>query len=217
MARQSKNLKRNPYIIVFWEGESEEQYMKYMRQFFHRKVNLTVNPKKGVFDVAKKAFSTKGVYADDVADVDEIWMIFDTEKDLRQNWNKNWDIVQSVKRKCKHAEVRLLMTQGCIEYFFLLHYEKLAPTITTPADKDNMVAKLAGEKYCLGYKKGDQITTYKIAERFDTGIENGKWSMKRINDELNAARTDEDKYRILYFTDSTFTNVHEAIEYLKDL
>ena len=41
--------------------------------------------------------------------------------------------------------------------------------------------------------------------------------MKRIKDELNAARTDEDKYRILYFTDSTFTNVHEAIEYLKDL
>ena len=84
MARQSKNLKRNPYIIVFWEGESEEQYMKYMRQFFHRKVNLTVNPKKGVFDSAKKAFSSKGAYADDVADVDEIWMIFDTEKNLRQ-------------------------------------------------------------------------------------------------------------------------------------
>ena len=80
-----------------------------------------------------------------------------------------------------------------------------------------MVAKLAGEKYCLGYKKGDQITTYKIAERFDTGIENGKWSTKRIKDELNPARTDEDKYRILYFTDSIFTNVHEAIEYLKDL
>ena len=67
------------------------------------------------------------------------------------------------------------------------------------------------------YGKGDQATTYKIAERFDTGIENGIWSMKRIKDELNAARTDEDKYRILYFTDSTFTNVHEAIEYLKDL
>ena len=52
MARQSKNLKRNPYIIVFWEGASEEQYMKYMRQFFHRKVNLTVNPKKGVLNIS---------------------------------------------------------------------------------------------------------------------------------------------------------------------
>jgi len=217
MARLSKNLKRNPYIIVFWEGESEEQYMKYMRQTFHSKANLKVNAKKGVFEAAKKAFSSKGVYSDEVKDVDEIWMVFDTEPDLRVKWDEYWGIVQNLRKKCKYARVRLLMTKGCIEYFFLLHYEKIAPSIVTPADKDALVEKLAGANYCQGYKKGDQITTFRIASAYETGIENGKWSLKRIQDEFEGANTEDEKYRVLYFTDSTFTNAHEAIEYLRDL
>ena len=217
MARQSKNLRRNPYIIVFWEGESEEQYMKFMRQHFHQKVNLTVNPKKGVFDAAKKAFSANGIFANDVKDVDEIWLFFDTEPDLRRNWDKNWSIVQSLRKKCKHARVRLLMTKGCVEYFFLLHYEKTAPIMLTPADKDNVANRLAGEKYCYGYKKGDRITTFEIASKYDIGIENGEWSLKRIRNELSEASTEDEKIRLLYFTDSTFTNAHEAIEFLRSL
>lgn len=217
MARQSKNLSRNPYIIVFWEGESEEQYMRYMRKHFHPKANVTVNSKKGVFEAAKKAFSAKGVYADDVKDVDEIWMVFDTEPNLRPKWDEYWGIVQNLRKKCKNARVRLLMTKGCVEYFLLLHYEKTAPMIISPVDKDSVVEKLAGDKYCPGYKKGDQKTTYEIAAKYETGIENGKWSLKRIEDELLGATTEDEKYKILYFTDSTFTNAHEAIEYLAAL
>ena len=83
--------------------------------------------------------------------------------------------------------------------------------------KDSVVEKLAGDKYCPGYKKGDQKTTYEIAAKYETGIENGKWSLKRIEDELLGATTEDEKYKILYFTDSTFTNAHEAIEYLAAL
>lgn len=48
-------------------------------------------------------------------------------------------------------------------------------------------------------------------------VENGKWSLKRIEDEFVGTHTEDEKYRVLYFTDSTFTNAHEAIEYLRDL
>ena len=102
---------------------------------------------------------------DDVWDVDEIWMVFDTEPDLRPKWDEYWGIVQNLRKKCKNARVRLLMTKGCVEYFFLLHYEKTSPMIISPADKDCVVDKLAGDKYCPGYKKGDQKTTYAIAEK----------------------------------------------------
>ena len=33
--------------------------------------------------MADKAFSAKGIYADDVLDVDEIWLVFDTEIEMR--------------------------------------------------------------------------------------------------------------------------------------
>ena len=43
MARRSKNKSRNPYIIVFWEGESEEQYFKFLKDRFHEVANLNVH------------------------------------------------------------------------------------------------------------------------------------------------------------------------------
>ena len=62
MARKTKNISRNKYIIVFWEGESEEEYFKFLRQEFHEKANVKVHSRKGIFAMAKKAFSSKGEY-----------------------------------------------------------------------------------------------------------------------------------------------------------
>lgn len=45
MARKSKNKSRKPYIIVFWEGESEEQYFKFLKDKFHENANLNVHSK----------------------------------------------------------------------------------------------------------------------------------------------------------------------------
>ncbi len=217
MARKSKERSRKPYIIVFWEGESEAQYMKFMRSEFREKVNLVIHPVKGVFHTLKKAFSLRGKYSDEILDVDEIWLVFDTEQELHPQWEDNWGIVKSIKKKCKNSKVRLLMTKGCIEYFFLLHYEKMAPMISCRADKEELVLKLAGEKYCPGYKKGDKKAISLIARRYEQGISEGTWCLQRLEDELTKARDEDDKYQILYFSDSTFTNVHEAIAYLRDL
>lgn len=45
--------------------------------------------------MADKAFSAKGIYADDVLDVDEIWLVFDTEIEMRVKWKENWNIVKN--------------------------------------------------------------------------------------------------------------------------
>lgn len=59
MARKINSRNRKPYIIIFWEGESEQVYMKYMRKKFHMSANLTVHRVKGVFHTAQKAFNKK--------------------------------------------------------------------------------------------------------------------------------------------------------------
>lgn len=211
MARKSKNRSRNPYIVVFWEGESEQQYFMFIKDKFHEKTNLKIHNKKGTFDIARKSVGAKGVYKDDVDYIDEIWIVFDTEVDLRPKWQENWEIIKLLRKKCKNAKVRLLMTKGCIEYFFLLHYEKTAPMISTTVDKEKLLNILADDKHCPGYKKGDRITIWKIAENYITAIKNGEWSLNRVKDELATASNEDDKTKILYFTDSTFTNVHEVL------
>jgi len=217
MARRSKNKSRNPYIIIFWEGESEEQYFKFLKDRFHEVANLNVHNKKGLFGAADKAFSLKGVYSDDVLDVDEIWLVFDTEVEMRAKWKENWDIVKKLRKKCKNATVKLFMTKGCIEYYFLLHYEKTQPLIVTVQDKENLLKRLSTKDYCPGYKKGDKETIWKIAERYTMAIENGEWCLKRIADELKGVSTEDAITEKFYFTDSTFTNTHRAVQYLCDL
>lgn len=216
MARKSKNKSRKPYIIVFWEGESEEQYFKFLKDKFHENANLNVHSKKGLFATAEKAFSSNGFYYDDMLDVDEIWIVFDTEVEMRPNWDRNWDVVKKLRRKCKNATVKLYMTKGCIEYYFLLHYEKTQPLIVSVKDKEK-VLKLLSTKYCPGYEKGDKDTTWEIAEHYETAVENGEWSLKRIADELEGTADENERIRRLYFTDSTFTNVHEAVKHLMEM
>ncbi len=216
MARKINTRERKPDIIVFWEGESEEVYMRFMRNEFHEYLNLTVNPQKGVFEAAKKAFSTSGIYSDDIALVDEIWFVFDTELELRNKWNEYSKIIHHLRKKCQNADIRLLMTKGCIEYYFMLHYEKLAPQIITSADKERILDELK-KRHSANYKKGDTVSINEIAKHYPTVIENGNWSLKRIEDELEGITDNEERYHKLFITDQTFSNVHEGIEYLDNL
>ena len=150
-------------------------------------------------------------------DVDEIWIVFDTEVVMRKKWEENWDIVKSLRKKCKNAMVKLYMTKGCIEYYFLLHYEKIQPLIVTVQDKENLLKRLSSKEYCPGYKKGDKETTWKIAEKYETAIKNGEWCLKGITDEFEDISNEDAVTRELYFTDSTFTNTHRAVMHLIDL
>ena len=52
-------------------------------------------------------------------------------------------------------------------------------------------------------------------ENYITAIKNGEWSLNRVKDELATASNEDDKTKILYFTDSTFTNVHEVLAELE--
>ena len=46
MSRKSKNLERKPYIVIFWEGESEKEYFKCIKDKFHDVANLELYQKK---------------------------------------------------------------------------------------------------------------------------------------------------------------------------
>lgn len=207
--------KQRPYIVVFWEGESEEVYLKFLKQEFRRETEINVSKQKGLFDQAIKIFGPKGELKDsDVRKmVDEIWFIFDTEKDLKGKWNEYEEKIGILKKRAKNAQIKLLMTKGCIEYYFLLHFEKSAPTIILPVDKDKVEEKLKN-KYCSDYKKGDKKSTYRIAKNYIRAIENSKWSLKRIEAEIVDLKESRERNRKLFVSDSTFSNAHEGVEYL---
>ena len=95
----------------------------------------------------------------------------------------------------------------------MLHYEKCAPAIATLEDKKRILEKV---KLRLPlYKKGDEESTFKIAEHYQTAISNGKWTLTA---EGIPTIEDKDERNVWLFEGKyTFTTVHEAIEYWKEL
>ncbi len=215
MARKTNPREKNPYIVVFWEGESEELYMKYMKREFRSYANLTVNKQRGIFQAANKAIlKEKGVFFSDRKEIDEVWFVFDTEPDLRGKWEEYEKIVRALKKIQKELRVRLLMTKGCIEYYFLLHFQKCRPTILTPTDKEQILKSLVAN-YVPNYQKGDADSIDKIAAQYTTAVINGHWSLEQAISEIGIVSEERD--RQLFMTDSTFTTVQEGIEFLIEL
>ena len=101
------------------------------------------------------------------------------------------------------------MTTGCVEFWFLLHYKKVVPSIQTVAEKENVLRLLQNE--CPGYVKGDSNTTRKIADHFKQASINGDWVLGQIEG-LPTLEDSDVRNRWLYQSSRTFTTVQEAIK-----
>ncbi|MDD2980960.1 MAG: RloB domain-containing protein [Hespellia sp.] len=221
MARKTKNMQTKKTIYVFWEGESEEAYSRYLRRTFSNCAGIQVHREKGTFATARAYYRGNVKFHGDVEELDEIWFFFDTEMEKGNQWEENFkclkDIIASRKRR-NPIRIRLLMTSCCIEYWFLLHYERTAPAMAMPADKERILKSV--QVYNPSYEKGDYAAAADIAQRYDTAIENGKWTLERLKADgmpERAGGENKESDEWLFKGTHTFTTVHEAVEMLLEL
>lgn len=222
MARQTRELPYKKAIYVFWEGESEEAYTKYLRQAFKNKSVINIHGEKGTFHTAQSYYRGNKRFQNDIHELDEIWFFFDTEIEKGGQWDENWECLKSIietRKQDNPIRICLLMTTCCIEYWFLLHYERTAPSIATPADKERVTKRLRDK--VASYKKGNyQSITAIASQNQKEAIDNGRWTLKRLEQDGMPMRSpdntsESDKW--LFKGTSTFTTVHEALEMLINL
>ncbi len=211
--RKRKNIL--PAIFVFWEGESEQEYIKFMKNHFQDKAVITVHSQKGVFHTAMKAFTNNQKYKNVSSEIDEIWLFFDTEAEHRNKWEEYYTIIKWLRKLNKHIKIRLLMTKACIEYFLLLHYKRTAPRVELPYEKEQILGEVL--KFVPVYEKGDKNSIWLIANEYKKAIEYGQWSLQQIRSELPTLDDTDERNRMLFIGDMTFTTVHEALLFLDAL
>lgn len=218
MTRKSKNLSVKKFIYVFWEGESEKAYLRFLKDEFERCAVIKSHRESGTFITANACCRNDKIFKSSFDEISELWFFFDTEIEKGNQWDYNIRIIDNIVRKHSArnpVKVRLLMTSCCLEYWLLLHYEKTAPAIATPADKERLLAELV-RKYEHNYKKGDYASTANIAKNYKTAVQNGKWTLAQLESEgLPENETLRNKW--LFSGVHTFTTVHEAILFLMDL
>lgn len=216
MARQFQPAKK--VIYVFCEGESEQAYLHFLKDVFHDVAVLKYPKSTGVFEFALDKFTKDSKYRNSIDVVDEIWLFFDVEISEQNKWEKRYEIIKQLRnlKKKPRIRVRLLMTSACVEYWFLLHYKMTTPPLHTVTDKERTLQQL--RNYVPDYKKGDEISTGKIAANYPTAIHNGKQAFSALlSDGLPYLEDTDERNQWLALSGKTFTTVQEAIEYLENL
>lgn len=215
MARKSRRKDVKKLIYVFCEGQSEVQYIESLKKFFSS-VSVLI-PVIGLIPDAEVRAKRDPAFKDNLSEVDELWFFFDVEDYDREKWSDWARIIKGFKKGAhKISSVRLLMTTGCVEYWFLLHYEKSKPLIQTKADKERVTNGLM--THVPGYKKADRRSIEEIAANYKKAIKNGEWTLQtlgKIDDIPDDDQMNRDEW--LFKCGHTFTTVHEAIAYLEGL
>lgn len=220
MARQVRKAKK--VIYVFCEGESEEEYAKCLRETFSDVAAMHIPPpvSTSLFEDTKSKFDKEARFRNNAEAIDEIWFFFDTEDCDVGQWEKRLKIIKRLRglRKKPNIRVRLLMTSGCVEYWFRLHYEMAIPTLHTVADKDNVRHRV--QQLVPGYEKGDPATIGQIASRWPEAAQRGYEVLARlIADGMPPVgeKNSDERDAWLHRNEYTFTTVQEAVRFLESL
>ena len=216
MPRQLK--RKKPYIVVFCEGESEQAYTDFLKKEFKDVASIKRPSSTGLFEEADSKFRKDKSYRDYAEVTDEIWFFFDVETKDIQKWDYRLKIIKRLRslRKKHGIKIRLLMTIGCVEYWFMLHYKMFAPPIQTVAEKERIIAELIEQ--VPDYQKGDFHSTSKIAQKYPTAVKNAKKTLSNLlQDGLPSLEDTDERNCWLCRNCPTFSNVYEAIEFLTNL
>ena len=207
------------FVYVYYEGEgSERAYLRFLRSRFHDVV--VIRGKKGFYPTAKqdlkKPDSDLNIKWNDI---DEIWFFFDIDPDAMMDgklnsWNNLESLIRKIRRKSKKINIRLLMTTGCIEYWFLLHFQLTQPAMDGQPFKDKVLRQL--QRYVPRYRKSSEEIIKTFADsNMERAIENGQRVMQSVD--RNIHLTQEEKNQQLYTSGATFSNVYEVLIDLKQI
>lgn len=144
-----------PNFFVFCEGETEIAYVKFLRSLY--RVPIQVIPKKSKSNISEDYIEhSKNEYVR--TEQDKVFLMYDLDVD---------GVLENLQ-KIPNAE--LLVSNPCIELWFLLHYQEQKTEISS----DKCVQKY--QKVSKGYKKGVLSEEEKkvLSENKELAIERAK-------------------------------------------
>lgn len=153
--RISRGKQMKPNFFVFCEGKTEMAYVKFLRSLY--RVPIQVIPKKGKSNISAEDIerSTRD-YVE--TEHDKVFLMFDLDID---------GILEHLQ---KIPDAELLVSNPCIELWFLLHYQEQKSKISS----DKCIKKL--QKATKAYKKGflSEIEKKVFAENKNLAVERAK-------------------------------------------
>ena len=131
--RLSKEKQMKPNFFVYCEGKTEIAYIKFLRSLY--RVPIQVIPKKGKSNISKDDIeNSKRDYV--TTNQDKTFLMFDL------------DVAGVLEHLQKTPDAELLVSNPCVELWFLLHYQEQKSKLTSK----KCIQKL--QSFTKDYKKG---------------------------------------------------------------
>ena len=207
------------YVYVYYEGEgSEKAYLEFLKSRFHDAI--IIKGKRGFYPNTEKDLKKPNSDLNKNWDtINEIWFFFDIDPDAMMDgritsWKKLEDVIRKIGVSSrKKIKVRILMTTGCIEYWFLLHFERTQPAMDGQPFKEKVFSRL--KTHVPQYTKaGTEIIRKFADERMENAIVNAQRIMQSVVNDGHWASADLN--RQLYTSGATFSTIFETLVELKD-
>lgn len=154
-ARISKGKQMKPNFFVFCEGETEIAYVKFLRSLY--RAPIQVIPKKGKSNISEDYIErSKNEYVR--TGQDRVFLMYDL------------DVDGMLEHLLKIPNAELLVSNPCIELWFLLHYQEQKVEITS----EKCIQKL--HKVSKGFRKGGLSEEEKkvLAENRELAVDRAK-------------------------------------------
>lgn len=114
--RLSRGKQMKPNFFVFCEGQTEIEYVKFLRSLY--RIPIQVIPRKAKSNISEDDIEhSKRDYVTTVRD--KVFLMYDL------------DITGTLDHLQKIPDAELLVSNPCIEFWFLLHYQEWKTEMTT--------------------------------------------------------------------------------------
>lgn len=164
--RVSKGKQMKPNFFVFCEGETEMEYVRFLRSIY--RVPIQVIPRKSKSNISTGEIErTRRDYVE--TNQDKVFLMFDLDVDM---------ILEHLQ---EIPDAILLVSNPCIELWFLLHFQDQKSRITS----DKCIQKLM--KVSPEYKKGE--VSHGEKEIFSRNVNFAIERAKRLNEYENPSTT----------------------------
>ncbi len=158
--KRNKKTKKNinPIYWVFCEGQTESNYIKFLRQQYRYSMKIITH--ESGMEISEKYIKNhiKKKKIDYNPDIDKIFLFYDLDRDdIRKELGKIRNVI-------------LLVSNPCIELWFLLHYEKHNKRCTSSQCINSL------KSYHKSYQKGklDETLKNELINKIDFAINNAK-------------------------------------------
>jgi hypothetical protein len=176
-SRRTGFREENERLLIACEGDNEKLYLRLVIHEFKLTATVIIEAAGGgnPGNVVNKAIDYRNKASDKGSPFDKVWCVFDTEKVADKN-----QFFQAVT-KAKNEQINLAITNPCLEYWFILHFES---TTQAFSDCNDVIRKAKTIGQLADYDKSKEILKRIILKHLipntETAINNAMTCLKQV-------------------------------------